>query len=53
MSLGKEFDLSVFEATSGLISRRVNSWTRSRSSKRSEVVGGSKPRGCFEEACRR
>lgn len=40
------------EAISGEISRRVNSWTLSRSSWRSDWVGGSKPEGCLEEAWR-
>lgn len=31
----------------------MNSWTRSRSSWRSEVVGGSKPAGCLDDALRR
>lgn len=44
--------LSVRDATSSDISRRVNSWTRSRNSERSAEVGGSKPLGCLEEACR-
>src|SRR5689334_374921 len=48
ISLGKLLDLSVAAATSSLNSRRTNSWTRSRSSWRSDWDGGSKPLGCFE-----
>jgi hypothetical protein len=53
MSGGKLLVLSVAEATSSVSSRRVNSCTRSRSSARSLVDGGSKPLGCLDEALRR
>ncbi len=50
ISFGNAFELSVFAASDSGISRRVNSWTLSRSSVRSSVVGGTKLRGCVVDA---